>query len=140
MLQSWEAQVDDDQPLDAMFLVRRCKIGRRMRDVAVAVDPGILDTYLGRTYLASEVPSLLRPLCMPFLEKCIFPWILLPPHKAAETMLYAASAPAEEVAGRFVKDSRVAKVTRKAADTQLAERLWDVSCNLTGSSDSTFLK
>lgn len=68
-----------------------------VRDIAVAVDPGVLDTYLARTYFATEVPTLLKPLCMGFIERHVFPLIMLPPHTAADTVLWAATAPADQV-------------------------------------------
>ncbi len=53
------------------------------------------------------------------------------PEAAAETVLYAATAPAEEVGGRYC--GTAPRVTRHSAagdDPQLAQRLWDLSAHL----------
>ena len=68
-------------------------------NVAVAVDPGTLDTALARQYLMSELdllPRFLRPIVRPLWQAAI-PWLLLPPDTAAENNIYAATAPAHEV-------------------------------------------
>ncbi len=68
-------------------------------NTAVAVDPGVLDTELARRYLAGELqllPGLLQPLLRPLWTAAI-PWLMLPPRTAAETMICAATAPAEQV-------------------------------------------
>ncbi len=68
-------------------------------NAAVAVDPGVVDTELARKYLVGELdllPSLLRPLVRPLWQAAV-PWLMLPAQTAAETMLYAATAPAEQV-------------------------------------------
>ena len=59
----------------------------------------MLDTALARKYLVGELdllPGLLRPLIRPLWLAAV-PWLVLPPQTAAETMLYAATAPAEQV-------------------------------------------
>ena len=68
-------------------------------NTAVAVDPGVVDTQLARKYLVGELdllPGLLRPLVRPLWQAAV-PWLMLPPQTAAETMLYAATAPAAQV-------------------------------------------
>lgn len=71
----------------------------RSGNTAVAVDPGVLDTELARKYLIGELqllPGFLQPLVRPLWVAAV-PWLMLPPQTAAETMLYAAVAPAEQV-------------------------------------------
>lgn len=43
--------------------------------------------------------------------------------------------PAAQVAGRFVKNRKVLRASRRAEDIAVAERLWRVSCQLTGAED-----
>ena len=76
---------------------------RQRRDgsanTAVAVDPGVLDTELARKYLIGELqllPGPLQWLVRPLWVAAV-PWLMLPPQTAAETMLYASTAPAEKV-------------------------------------------
>lgn len=43
--------------------------------------------------------------------------------------------PALQVAGRFVKAGKVLRASRRAEDVAVAERLWRISCQLTGAED-----
>lgn len=53
------------------------------------------------------------------------------PEAAAETVLYAATAPADEVGGRYCGTApRVTHHSAAADDPQLAQRLWDLSAHL----------
>ena len=75
----------------------------RSGNTAVAVDPGVLDTELARKYLVGELqllPGVLQPLVRPIWLAAI-PWLMLPSRTAAETMLYAATASAEQVRTRL---------------------------------------
>lgn len=55
------------------------------------------------------------------------------PEAAARTVLYAATAPAEEVGGRYVGTApKVSRHSRAADDPALAARLWDLSAHLCG--------
>jgi NAD(P)-dependent dehydrogenase (short-subunit alcohol dehydrogenase family) len=55
------------------------------------------------------------------------------PAKGARTLVYLASAPeAAEVSGRYLVDSRPARTARRADDDAAAERLWEISEELTG--------
>ena len=65
------------------------------------------------------------------LLRAAAPLLLLPPSHAVATMLYAAGAPADEVAGRYVAHGRVRQPSRRALDPTLAARLWEESCRLT---------
>ncbi|KAK9824442.1 hypothetical protein WJX72_010272 [[Myrmecia] bisecta] len=94
------------------------------RDVAVAVHPGLVDTTLARTWFRNGCPRFLAPLGLPILER-LFPYCLIPTALAAQTVLFAATAPASQVAGAYVADCRVAKTSRTANDAKLAKRLWD---------------
>lgn len=96
-------------------------------NTAVVMDPGILDTYLARNFFNSQVPRLLRP-----INSFTLPWFLLPPAAAARSMLWAATAPDDQVKGKLVKNCRIGKPVRHAGDQAVSDRLWDVSCQLTG--------
>jgi hypothetical protein len=43
--------------------------------------------------------------------------------------------PTLQVAGRFVKNGKVLRASRRAEDIAVAERLWRISCELTGAED-----
>jgi hypothetical protein len=161
------------------------------RDVAVAVHPGLVDTFLARNYFKQSVPRPLRPLSDPFFEHLFCPYLLrrcvvgpardslqpghtihsctvsptvficlhchpccsqpqpaLPvrppsrphpfrlrclcsPEAAAQTVLYAATAPAAEVGGQYCGTSpHVSKHSAAAGDPVLAEHLWELSAHL----------
>ena len=65
------------------------------------------------------------------LLRAAAPLLLLPPSHAVATMLYAAGAPAADVAGQYVAHGRVRQPSRRARDPKLAARLWEESCRLT---------
>lgn len=94
----------------------------------MSVHPGLVDTALARGYFESLVPGLLRPLL-----RVLFPVVLRTPASAAKTVVFAATAP--EVAGCYVSDGAVHQPARLARDVGAARRLWDVSCELVGSTD-----
>ncbi|KAI3430478.1 hypothetical protein D9Q98_005073 [Chlorella vulgaris] len=101
------------------------------RDVAVAVHPGLVDTFLARNYFKQSVPRPLRPLSDPFFEHLFCPYLLRSPEAAAQTVLYAATAPAAEVGGQYCGTSpHVSKHSAAAGDPVLAEHLWELSAHL----------
>lgn len=60
-------------------------------------------------------------------------WIALSPEKGARTTLYLATSPeVAAITGEYFYKCQVAKASKLAGDKQLAERLWDVSVQLTG--------
>lgn len=98
-----------------------------------AVHPGFVDTQLANGWLTGHdvVPAAIQRAIQPAV-RLICPWILAPPQQAVQTMLYAASAPAHEVSGQYIAKGKVAKPSKQAANAHLAQRLWQVSCELTG--------
>ena len=55
------------------------------------------------------------------------------PERGARTLVYLATSPeVEGVSGEYFIRSRKAKPSREARDEALAERLWQVSAELTG--------
>jgi NAD(P)-dependent dehydrogenase (short-subunit alcohol dehydrogenase family) len=113
---------------------------RRMNDnsgefpagAAVACHPGIVNTALARQYFKDQVPKVLLPLASPFLDKLFFPVFLKTPKAAAESVLFAATAPADEVGGKYVQECAVARSSEASNDVVLASRLWKKSKELAG--------
>ncbi len=66
--------------------------------MAVAVHPGLVDTKLARDWLtgADVAGKLAQPLVAP-LARALAPWLLIQPGRAVESILCAATAPAEQV-------------------------------------------
>lgn len=60
--------------------------------------PGFVNTDLANGWLTGSdaVPAAVQQVIRP-LVRAVCPWILIPPSKAVQTILYAASAPAAEV-------------------------------------------
>jgi hypothetical protein len=54
-------------------------------------------------------------------------------------VLYAATAPSEQVRGRFVRAGHVQRPSRQVDDAGLRQSLWDISCQLAGVDDSEFM-
>jgi len=107
----------------------------RCRATAVSVHPGLVDTALARTYFETDwLAKWLAPVGRPLL-RALFPFVLLPPAMSARTLLWAAFAPAETVAGAYVSDCAVKPMARAAEDPAACARLWDVSCKLAGMDD-----
>ncbi|BDA46408.1 probable retinol dehydrogenase 13 [Coccomyxa sp. Obi] len=102
------------------------------RDVAVAVHPGLVDTELARGWLtgADVMGSAAQRFVAP-VAKVLAPWLLIQPERAVESILYAATAPPDQVAGQYVAGGRTRNPARQTCDSATAEQLWDVSCKLT---------
>lgn len=101
------------------------------RDAAVAVHPGLVDTFLARGYFKQTAPRLARPLTDPFFDHVFCPYLLRSPEAAAETVLYAAAAPAEEVGGRYCGTApRVGDCSKAAEDPALAQWVWSLAAHL----------
>jgi NAD(P)-dependent dehydrogenase (short-subunit alcohol dehydrogenase family) len=120
------------------------ELNRRMNDgsgefpsggVAVACHPGIVDTALARQYFKDRVPKLLLPIAAPILDTIFFPGFLKTPKAAAECVLYAATAPAEEVGGKYIQECAVARSSKASEDVVLARRLWKKGKELAGLED-----
>ncbi len=114
------------------------EFNRRMNDgsdefsggVAVAVHPGIVDTQLARQYFKDQVPKVLLPIASPILDKFFFPVFLKQPKAAAECVLKAVTAPAEEVGGKYIQECEVTRSSKSSNDVVLASRLWEKSREL----------
>ncbi|KAL4422768.1 hypothetical protein ABPG75_008965 [Micractinium tetrahymenae] len=105
--------------------------GQQGRDMSVAVHPGLVDTFLARNYFKGTAPRVLRPLTDPFFERFFCPRLLRSPEAAAQTVLYAATAPAQEVGGAYVGTApRVGHHSRAAGDPALAARVWELGAHL----------
>jgi NAD(P)-dependent dehydrogenase (short-subunit alcohol dehydrogenase family) len=109
------------------------ELARRLKDTRVtsnSVSPGPTRTPFGNDM--KGLPSL-----FPLLIKRI-PFLLHSPEKAAETYVYAASAPElANVTGRFFLPNREAKTKRSTYDTRVAARLWEISESLCAGSAAT---
>jgi hypothetical protein len=91
----------------------------------------LVNTALAAGYFKQMPPKLLRPLTDPFFTHAFCPYMLRSPEAAAETVLFAATAPAHEVGGRYCGTApRVTRHSAAADDPQLAQRLWDLSAHL----------
>lgn len=102
----------------------------KVKDCIVAVHPGLLQTQLAKGWLQNGCPKLLRPIGIPFIN-FIFPLTFLPAEYGVQSVLYAATAPAEKVHGKYIAHSKVVQTAQHARDDSTARRLWDVSCQLT---------
>ena len=104
-------------------------------DSAVAVDPGVLDTELARRYLVGELellPGFLRPLLRPTWVAAV-PWLMLPAQTAAETMIYAATAPADQVIGLQLCSSAktlMLMVVKRPALTAIADPTTETNASM----------
>jgi retinol dehydrogenase-12 len=101
------------------------ELARRLEGSGVTVNsvhPGAVATRLGKNN--GKAASLLIRLLAPFFRT---------PDKGAATTLHVATSPAlEGVSGRYFANSREAKPSAAAGDRAAAERLWDLSAQLTG--------
>ncbi|GAX75520.1 hypothetical protein CEUSTIGMA_g2963.t1 [Chlamydomonas eustigma] len=107
---------------------------------AVAVHPGVVDTFLAHNFLDSQgkawlgaTGALILNMYSAF-KKAAFDPLMRSPSNAASTLLFAALAPAELVAGQYVKPPRtvVANPFKSVADTGRSKELWEYSERLTG--------
>jgi NAD(P)-dependent dehydrogenase (short-subunit alcohol dehydrogenase family) len=90
---------------------------------ATAFHPGIVATQFGRdSRIAHQIFG------------GVFKGLLRTPEQAAQTLVWLASAPLEElVNGGYYKGRRVAKTTAQANDAALAQALWEQSAELVNS-------
>lgn len=109
------------------------RLRKKERGCATAVHPGIVNTNLARSYFLNEVPRVLKPVAVPILESVFFPYFLRTTEAAAATVLFGSLAPDQEVGGKYIKDSGVARCAEVAMNAELAEKLYKMSCELTGS-------
>ncbi len=100
------------------------KLAEELRDTGVTANclhPGVV-----RTRLFDKMPALFQR---------IFGLFMIPPEKGAETTIYLATSPeVEHVTGGYFAKKKPAKTTRHARDMEVAEKLWQVSkeyCGLT---------
>lgn len=86
---------------------------------SVACDPGLVDTGLARAFFLGWAPAGLQPaLRAPLNALCRL--LLLTPTAAAATVLFAATAPADAVGGKYVRRSAVARAAPRSYDEALA--------------------
>lgn len=78
--------------------VHICRNVGQRGDVAVAVHPGLVNTQLARDWItgADVWGRSLQPVLAPVM-RALAPWLLIPPNRAVDTLLFAASAPAHQV-------------------------------------------
>lgn len=95
---------------------------------AASVHPGLVDTFLARTYFKSAwggaLPMPLRPLLNALLDRVLCPLFLRRPKDAAALVVRAATAPDKVVAGRYLAGRGVATPPAKAGDADLRQALW----------------
>jgi len=116
------------------------EFNRRMNDdsgefpagAALACHPGIVNTDMARQFFKDQVPKVLLPIASPFFNKIFFPFFLKTPKAAAECVLLAATAPADEVGGKYVQECAVARSSATSNDMVLSNRLWKKSKELAG--------
>lgn len=102
------------------------ELARRLDGVDVttnALHPGVVRTNFGRES-TSRAFALMMRLISPFLAS---------PEKGASTSIYLATAPGVEVmTGKYFIDKQEQKSNAESYDTAVAQRLWQVSEELTG--------
>ena len=102
------------------------ELARRLNGVDVttnALHPGVVRTNFGRES-TSRAFALMMRLLGPFLAS---------PEKGASTSIYLATAPeVEGVTGKYFIDKQEQKSNAESYDTAVAQRLWQVSEELTG--------
>lgn len=102
------------------------ELARRLDGVDVttnALHPGVVRTNFGRES-TSRAFALMMRLLGPFLAS---------PEKGASTSIYLATAPGVEgVTGKYFIDKQEQKSNAESYDTAVAQRLWQVSEELTG--------
>jgi retinol dehydrogenase-12 len=100
------------------------ELSRRLAERGVTVNalhPGFVATDIGVRY--AFVPGLLW-----WLGK----FAAVSPEKGAATSIYLASAPeVAQISGRYFVECRPARSSAASQDREAAQRLWDVSANLT---------
>mmetsp|Transcript_7599 Transcript_7599/g.21651 ORF Transcript_7599/g.21651 Transcript_7599/m.21651 type:complete len:376 (+) Transcript_7599:412-1539(+) len=100
------------------------------RDVACSCHPGILQTDLAMGFLQNTVVA--APLLVALSNL-----LLGTRESGARAVLYGATAPAEEVAGRYCAAERARRSWREGVrtDIQAGAKLWSTSCKLAGVPD-----
>ena len=76
--------------------------GGQQPDLAVAVHPGLVNTQLARDWVtgADVWGAAMQPVLAPVM-RALAPWLLVPPRRAVDTLLFAATAPAHQVSMRM---------------------------------------
>ena len=105
------------------------ELARRLAGTGVtanAVHPGVADTSFGRADSGWWMRAML-PLVRPVMRS---------PEKAAATSVHLACAPElATVTGTYFANSRPKRSSPRSYDTEVARRLWRVSCELVGIDD-----
>jgi NAD(P)-dependent dehydrogenase (short-subunit alcohol dehydrogenase family) len=99
------------------------ELSRRLEGTGVTANclhPGVIRTQLAKDF-APGIPS----------------WMTrrftMLPEQGAQTSLYLASSPAVTgVTGKYFNNKRIRRASRQSRDSDLAEKLWDISTRLTG--------
>jgi NAD(P)-dependent dehydrogenase (short-subunit alcohol dehydrogenase family) len=103
------------------------ELARRLEGTGVTVNclhPGLVGTQFGAGYYADS------PLAR--AVGSLMPLFAISPEKGAETSIYLATSPeVAGVTGKYFAKKRPVKPSRAATDMALAERLWQVSAQLT---------
>ncbi|KAK9834640.1 hypothetical protein WJX74_006494 [Apatococcus lobatus] len=107
---------------------------------AVAVHPGLLHTELACTWMENNFPALLRPAATHALRNWgLHAWWTLPAATGADAVIWAATAPAEKIAGKYLGHGKPGWQAPKGDNEKLAQSLWDLNCHLTGVQTSSHL-
>ncbi|GFH20300.1 uncharacterized protein HaLaN_17395, partial [Haematococcus lacustris] len=111
------------------------------QDSAVAVHPGLVETHLATNFFKNQLSLPLQGVveAVPASAKLISglvdavgPLVMKSPANSARVVAFAALAPAQQVAGRYIADSRVAAASPAVSSPRLAKELWEVAEQLTG--------
>ncbi|KAL6761076.1 hypothetical protein V8C86DRAFT_968708 [Haematococcus lacustris] len=105
------------------------------QDSAVAVHPGLVETHLATNFFKNQgvveaVPASAK--LISGLVDAVGPLVMKSPANSARVVAFAALAPAQQVAGRYIADSRVAAASPAVSSPRLAKELWEVAEQLTG--------
>ena len=61
------------------------------------------------------------------------PYFLLTPEKGAETTIYLATSPeVENITGQYFSKKKIKRISREAANKEVADKLWELSLQMTG--------
>ena len=95
--------------------------------MAVAVHPGLVDTELARGWLTgADVMGATAQRFVAPIAKLLAPWLLIQPERAVESILYAATAPADQVGILPSEDFHYVMVYHPLYATPARRR---ISCN-----------
>lgn len=106
------------------------ELSRRLKDTHITVNslhPGVVRTRFGES--GSPI--------FRFLVK-ISRWVYLSPANGAETSVYLATSPdVANISGKYFIKKKTVQSSKESYNVKLAQRLWDVSAELTGCQRTT---